>query len=102
MLGVVAGQGPYPIRTQEFVLIEHAGEDPAQPVRVHQRSDAALRHTEMTRSSRMNTVEECWHPSQALRKGRHEMRHPFPLPRLDDGGGTEGQQAYRLNNMGHS
>ena len=45
MVGVVAGERPYPIRTQEFILIEHARQNSAQPFRINQRNDAAVRHT---------------------------------------------------------
>ncbi len=42
MISMVAGKGPNPVRTEEFVLIEHASQNPAQSVLIHQRSNTAV------------------------------------------------------------
>src|SRR4030095_4714421 len=57
MLGVVAGERPNAIGTEEFVLIEHARQNPAQPFRIYQRSDAAAGIPKMTRPGWMNALE---------------------------------------------
>src|SRR5262249_27641801 len=90
MLGMVAGERPYPVWAQEFVLIEHARQNAAQPLRIDQRCDAALGIPQMTRPGGMNALEELGHASQAFSQNLHHTRCPFALPRLDDAGGAEG------------
>jgi hypothetical protein len=69
MLVVISGQRPYPIRTEEFVLIEHARQNPAQPVLIYECSDAALTITEMARPGRMNALAQFGHTLQAFPDG---------------------------------
>src|SRR5262245_36371725 len=47
----------------------------------------------MPGSGRMNTFAEFRYSSEALMEKGHSARSPFPLPRFDDGGGADGQQA---------
>ena len=66
MLGVIARQRADPVGAQELVLVEHAGQDPAQPVLVDQRHDAALGDAEMARPGRMDRLAQLRHAPQAL------------------------------------
>ena len=85
---MVAGERPNPVRAEEFVLVEHARQNPAQPVLIHQRSDAALGIPEMAEPGWMNAVAQFGHAFQAFPQDLHHSRHPFALPRLDHGGGS--------------
>ena len=82
---MIAGERPDPVRTQEFILVEHAGENPAQPVLIHQGNDAAIVHTEVPRAGAMNALEEFRHSLQALLHHGHRLRNPVPLPRFHHG-----------------
>src|SRR5580692_9717353 len=93
MLSMVAGERTNAIRAQEFFLIEHAGQDSAQPYGIHQRNDAALAIPEMPRTGWMNAFHQFRHPSQAFSERCYNSRYPLPLPRLNYSGGTERQQA---------
>ena len=73
---MVAGERPYPVRAQEFVLIEHAGKNPAQPFRIDQRSDAATAIPKMARPGRMDALEQFGHASQAFRQNLHHCAVP--------------------------
>src|SRR5258708_2761385 len=94
MVGMVAGNRADAVSTQEFILVEHPRQDPTQPLGVHERKNAAICHPAMTRPGRMNTLEKFRHASQTLLEHRYDIRYPLPLPGLDDGGGTEGEQTH--------
>ena len=66
MIVVIFGKRPYPVRTEEFVLIEHARQNPAQSVLIHQRSDAALAIPEMAGPGCMNALAQFGHALQAF------------------------------------
>ncbi len=51
---MIAGECPDPVGAQELVLVEHAGQNPAQPFRIDQGGNSALPHAEMARTGRMN------------------------------------------------
>ena len=80
------------IGAQELVLVEHPGQDPAQPVLVHKTQDPALSDAKMAGPGRVNGVEQVRHSPQPFHKGPHQIRNPFPLRRLDDGDGADGEQ----------
>ena len=67
-IGVVTGQCPDPVGAQELVLVEHAGQDPAQPILVYKTDDAAFRHTQVAGPSCMDRFAEHRHAPQLLLK----------------------------------
>ena len=54
------------VGAEELVLVEHAREDAAQPLRVDQRQDAALGHAQMARAGGMDGSQQLGHLAQAL------------------------------------
>src|SRR5271166_149730 len=57
-------------------------------------SAAMPRHAKMAWSSRVDALKEPWHSPQTLREELQKVRQPFPLPGLDHGRCTKGQQAH--------
>ena len=87
---MVAGERADPVRAEEFVLVEHARQNPAQPFLIHQRSDATLAIPEMAGPGGMNALRSSgMRCKRSLRSLQHSW-NPFALPWLDDGRGTEG------------
>ena len=89
MVGVVPGECPYPIRAQEFILIEHARKNSAQSFRINQRGDSAIAITKMASAGGMNALAKFGHAVAIVLSEPRHHRYPFALPGLDDGGGTE-------------
>ena len=89
---MVAGQRPDAVGAQEFVLVEHARQNAAQPFRIDQRRDAAIGIPEMAGPGRMDALAQFGHAPQRSCRMLHQLGHPLALPRLDDGGGAERQQ----------
>src|SRR5271166_5691725 len=94
MIVVALGECSNPVRTEEFVLVEHARQNAAQPVLVDQRSHTALAIPEMTGPGWMYAVKQFGHTLVAFMQDLSHPRYPVALPRLDDGGRAQGQQAH--------
>ena len=54
VLLVELGERADAVRAQELVLVEHLGEDSAQPFRVDQRQEASLVHPQVVRTHGVN------------------------------------------------
>src|ERR1700692_713575 len=94
MVFMVAGEGPDAIRAQEFLFVEHASQDTAQPVLIYECSDTATCKSPVTRPACMYAVTQLGHTLHPFLQDVHHSRHSFALPLLDYGGGTQGQQAH--------
>ena len=70
MFVMVFGERPYPMRTQEFVLIEHPREYPAKPLLVHERHYAAFPYPKWPGPVAMEARSQLGHAPQALSQGR--------------------------------
>ena len=46
---------------EELVLVEHLGEDPAEPLRVHQGQDSPLGNAKVCRPGRVDGLQELGH-----------------------------------------
>ncbi len=94
MIGVVARQRANAMRAQEFALVQHARQDPAQPIGIDDRHDAASALAEMAGPRCMDAVEEVRHPASPFRDGGNDIGHERPLVRFDDRYGAKRQQAH--------
>ena len=82
------------VGAQELVLVEHLGEDPAQPLRVDQGEDAPLGHAEVTRARGVDGLQELGHLAQACLKRGRGPRDALALPLLDHRRGAQGQEPH--------
>jgi len=89
MLGMVARQRPDAVGAQEFVLVEHPGQDASQSVLVDEPDDPPLRNPEMIRSGRMNRFTELWHTLPAGVDACGQSGHPLALRFIHGRGRTK-------------
>jgi hypothetical protein len=80
MLRVELGERADAVGTQELVLVEHLGEDPAEPLRGDHSHDPPVRHAVMTRARGVHRRRQFRHPAQPFSDGMHHGRRAVPLP----------------------
>ena len=66
VLLVELGERADAIGAQELVFVEHLRQDPAQPLRVDQGQDPALRHAKVSRARGVDGLQKFGHPAQAF------------------------------------
>ncbi len=85
MLGVIAGQGTDPVGAQELVLVEHAGQNPAQPTLINEPHDAPLGHAQMALPGFMDRFAQLRHAPVAVGNCRRQSGDPLALPLVYSG-----------------
>ena len=94
MLLVELGERADSIGAQELVLVEHLGEDPAQPFRVEQGRDPALGYTKMSRARGVDGLLEFGYPPQAFIHSSHRPRDTLPHRLFENRRRAQGQEAH--------
>ena len=82
------------VGAQELVLVEHLGQDPAEPLRIEQCDHPPLGHPEITRARGVDSRRKFGDPAQAFQDQSQRPWDALPLPLFNNRRGAQGQKPH--------